>query len=372
MPRYPRKFTFDNVARIVFGLMVAAAILWLMYYLREALLPFGVGCLIAYMAEPLVQWNMRWTHVRRRLFPVLLTILEITIVVAGFFMLFVPEIIDDCHKVGELMHRYADSTASLPFMPEALDRFLHTNIDLRSIGNLLRDSETQKTLESVAGFFSGGLDMIGSVVAWAVVLLYVLFILLNYPGIMQGLRNIVPPRYRAVSNPIITNISRTMKRYFRTQALIASIAGVMYCIGFSIAGLPMPIAWGLLCGTLFMVPYVVYLTIIPVTLLCIVLSLDGGGGIFWPLWIKCMGTYAVTQSVADLYLTPRFMSKSMNLDPAVILLSLSVWGTLMGFLGMILALPLTTIAIFYYRRYILGESVAEAEDEEPAPTAGKP
>ena len=75
-----------------------------------------------------------------------------------------------------------------------------------------------------------------------------------------------------------------------------------------------------------MVPYVVYLTIVPVTLLCIVVSLDGGAPAFWTLWGECMAVYAVVQLTADYYITPRVMSKSMNLDPAVILLSLSVWG----------------------------------------------
>ena len=93
------------------------------------------------------------------------------------------------------------------------------------------------------------------------------------------------------------------------------------------------------------------------------MSLDGGSTGFWALWLECIAVYAITQSFSDLYLTPHFMSKSMNLDPAVILLALSVWGTLLGFLGVILALPLTTVAIFYYRRYILGESVARAEDD---------
>ena len=67
-------FTFDRVARIVFGVAIAAAILWLVYYLRGALLPFGVGCLIAYMAEPLVQRNIRITWLWRSLGPGLMAL----------------------------------------------------------------------------------------------------------------------------------------------------------------------------------------------------------------------------------------------------------------------------------------------------------
>lgn len=365
-----QKFTFDRVARIMFSLAVAALVLWLVYYLRSALLPFGVGCMVAYMLEPLVQWNMRWMHVRRRIAPVLVTLLEITAILVGFAALFLPRAIEDSHKLAEMIRRYADTSDALPFLPESVHRFLHTNIDLHSIAQLLHDSEVQQALAQASRFFTGGLDAIGSIVAWAVVLLYILFILINYPGIMSGLRNMVPPRYRYISNPFITNVSSTMKRYFRTQALIAAIAGCMYMAGFAIAGLPMPIAWGIVCAVMFMVPYMVYLTIIPVTVLCVIVSFEGGSTGFWEIWLKCMLTYVVTQSFSDLWLTPRFMSRSMNLDPAVILLSLSVWGTLLGFMGVILALPLTTIAITYYKRYILGESVQEVEDISDAGTPG--
>lgn len=353
--------TFDRVARICGGILILAAIAALVYYLRGALLPFGVGCLIAYMMEPLVQWNLRATRLRRRLVPVLLAMLEVVVVAGGIVAAFVPEFIADCHKVGDLVHRYAAHGNALPFLPEGLHRFIHANVDLQNLAGLLHDSDMQQVLDSLLSIFSNSLDAIGSVVEWAVVFLYVLFILINYPRIMHGLRSIVPPRYRHISNPLITDVSRTMKRYFRTQALIAAIAAVLYAIGFSLVGLPMAPAWGIICGVLFMVPYVVYLSIIPVTLLCIVVSLDGSGTDFWAMWLECLAVYAVVQSFSDLYLTPRFMSKSMNLDPAVILLSLSVWGTLLGFLGVILALPLTTVAIAYYRQYVLGETQAQVE-----------
>ncbi len=354
-----RAITFDRAARICFGIALAAAIAALLYYLRNALLPFGIGCLIAYMAEPLVQWNMRLTHLRGRMVPVFLTVFEITVVVGGVVAIFLPEFIDDCHKAGELFHRYADTGLDATFLPAWLHRLVHSNLDLHDIGRLLHDSDMQQALGQVGHFLSGGLDAAGTMLSGIMVILYVVFILVSYPSIMQGLRNIVPPRWRHISNPLITDISTTMKRYFRTQAMIAAAVGVGYGVGFSIVGLPMAAAWGVFNGVLYMVPYVVYLTIVPVTLLCIVVSLDGGAPAFWTLWGECMAVYAVVQLTADYYITPRVMSKSMNLDPAVILLSLSVWGTLLGLLGVILALPLTTVASVYYRRHILGESDAK-------------
>ena len=76
------------------------------------------------------------------------------------------------------------------------------------------------------------------------------------------------------------------------------------------------------------------------------------------MWWGCMAVFATVQVVGDLILTPRIMGKAMGLNPAIILLSLSVWGTLMGFIGLIIALPLTTLLLSYYEQYGIMNSTA--------------
>ena len=66
--------------------------------------------------------------------------------------------------------------------------------------------------------------------------------------------------------------------------------------------------------------------------------------------------FAVVQAIQDWVLTPRIMGKVTGLNPAVILLALSIWGSLLGFVGLIVALPLTTLIVSYYKRYVLEET----------------
>ena len=143
-----------------------------------------------------------------------------------------------------------------------------------------------------------------------------------------------------------------MNHYFRGQALISCCVAVVYCVGFSLAGLPLAIVIGLGTAVLFMIPYCQYLSIIPVTLLCLVDSASGEAD-FWTMWWECIATFAAVQIIGDLILTPRIMGKAMGLNPAIILLSLSIWGTLLGFIGMIIALPLTTLLLSYYEQYVI-------------------
>ena len=79
------------------------------------------------------------------------------------------------------------------------------------------------------------------------------------------------------------------------------------------------------------------------------------GQSFWRILLACFIVFVVVQGIQDLFLVPKIMGKAMGLNPAVILLSLSIWGSLLGIVGMIIALPITTLLISYYKRFILNK-----------------
>ena len=161
----------------------------------------------------------------------------------------------------------------------------------------------------------------------------------------------VPPKYRHIVFGICTDVKNSMNHYFRGQALVAFIVGILFCIGFVIVGLPLAVVMGLFIGLLNMVPYLQLISLIPTTLLCLVCATSPDVD-FWTIWWECMAVYIVVQCIQDLYLTPKIMGKAMGLNPAIILLSLSIWGSLFGLIGLIIALPMTTLILSYYDRYI--------------------
>ena len=127
----------------------------------------------------------------------------------------------------------------------------------------------------------------------------------------------------------------------------------------------MPIALGLFIGLISFVPYVQLVGILPAAILALLRAADTGQN-FWLLIGGVILVYIVVQILQDSVVTPLVMGNITGLPPAIILLSLTVWGYMLGIIGLIIALPMTTLMISYYKRYVLRE-----EAETPALDADK-
>jgi len=346
-----RPYTFDRVVRLLISLLTLIGSVWLLNVLSDVLLPFLVAWLIAYMLEPFVQYNRRLLGLRGRTLAVFITLFECLLILTSLGIFFIPSIVNEIHHVAELVNRYASGSDPIPFIPAEFHEYLRNAIDFRSISQELTRQDFSSILEALSGMLSSGIDMLFSIFNWFIVLLYIVFIMLDYEKLLQGMRRMVPPKYRTMTFNILDDVKNSMNHYFRGQALVAFIVGICFSIGFLIIGLPLAVILGLFIGLLNMVPYLQLISIIPTTLLCLIYTANSSIG-FWEVWWSCMAVYIIVQCLQDLFLTPKIMGKAMGLNPAIILLSLSVWGTLLGFVGLIVALPLTTLLLAYYDRYI--------------------
>lgn len=363
-----RPYTLDRVVRLVITIAVIALVLYFINLLKDVLLPFCVACLIAYLLEPFVQFNRRLLNLKGRTIAIFCTLFEATFFVGVLCYFFIPSIIQEMAQVGTLIKQYSQTDLNIPFMPDGIHRFIRTHLDLEYLSTLLTRQEwialIKTSISSTWGLVSTSIGWIISVFSWLVVFLYVIFIMLDYDRLSTGFRRMVPPRYRKITFKLGRDIQQSMNHYFRGQALVALCVGILFSIGFLIIDLPLAIVLGLFIGLLNMVPYL-QLVSIPITaMLCLVMSVDQGIN-FWVIFAESMAVYCIVQAIQDLFLTPKIMGKAMGLNPALILLSLSIWGTLLGLLGMIVALPLTTLMLAYYNRYIILN--AEKSDSTDGP-----
>ncbi len=362
MPRRP--YTFDRVVRIIFSLCGLLAVLYLLNLLSDVLLPFFVACLIAYILEPSVEFNKRIFRCKRRFFPVVLTLLESIFLVGILCWIFIPYLIEECTEMGKIIREYASSQIQIPYISKEIHDFIRNNVDFDKISRLLSREQwwelIKNSLNQTWSFIGSSLSLIVGMISWLIVVLYVIFIMLDYERFVLSLRQLIPFGQRKQVYHIVKDIENAMNRYFRGQFYIASLVGLLFAAGFLIIGLPMAVVFGLFIGMLNMVPYLQMISLPIAAILCLVGSISGGPT-FWVLFWECMAVYVVVQCIQDLVLTPKIMGKAMGLNPAVILLALSIWGSLLGFLGMIIALPLTTLLLSYYDLYIVQRSLPDIE-----------
>lgn len=351
-----KPYTFDRFIRILFSVCGIVAVVFLLDILQNVLLPFLVACLIAYMLEPVVEWNMKFLHTKRRFMPVVLTLLEATSVVALFCIIFVPYLIAETTQMAATIKQYAATQLEIPFLSENIHNFIRRNIDWNAVSRLLSQDQwielAKDALSSSWSFFSSGIALVLGLLSWLIVVLYVIFIMLDYERLMLSFRQLVPYQHRRSIFKVLSDVKNAMNRYFRGQFLVSMIVGVLFSIGFLIINLPMAVVFGLFIGILNMVPYLQLISLPVAAILCAVASVSTGVS-FWVIFWECMAVYVVVQCLQDLVLTPRIMGKVMGLNPAIILLSLSVWGALLGFIGLIIALPLTTLILSYYDQYVV-------------------
>lgn len=344
-------WSLDRVMWLIIGLSLSIGIIWLIYYLRDALLPFFVACVIAYILQPVVNFNMRLTHIRNRALVSVLTLIEVGGLVAVLMWLTLPSIIDELGKFNDTLHAIAIGKIKLPDTYGGIVEVIRRYFDPERISETLQNMQMQKLMERGTSLLQASTKVLLHTLAWLLTIIYVLFILIDFDEIKSGFKQIVPQRWRPEALKVFNDMALGMNHYFRGQGKVALCAMVFYCTGFLIIKLPLAIPMGITVGILYMIPYFQYVTLIPVAAICLMSSI-GGGEPFLTEFLKSLAVYAVSQCICDYLITPHVMGKELGLNPAVILLSLSVWGSLLGIIGMIIALPVTALIMQYYQTYI--------------------
>lgn len=365
-----KKITFDSFIRGAIVCAVIIGLLMLLKRLSAVLLPFFIAWLAAYLIYPLVHFFQYRLKLRNRVLSIFCSLLSITIVGAGAFYLFIPPLLEESIRVKDLLVEYFSNNMSGGNVPQKLTEFIRDNVDTHMLATLFNEKDLFSALkEAMPGLWkllSTSVNMLFSLFTFFLILLYIVFILLDYESIAEGWPRLIPVKYRDFVVRLMDDVKDAMNKYFRGQALVALCVGILFSIGFCIIDFPLAIGLGLFIGALNMVPYLQVIGFIPTIMLAILKAADTGQN-FWVILAAALAVFAVVQIIQDVFLTPRIMGKITGLNPAIILLSLSIWGSLMGMLGMFIALPLTTLMLSYYQRFIINkEPIYKAHPSETA------
>ena len=355
-----RPYTFDRVVRILLGLSILFGLIWLTGYLSDVLIPFAIALLMAYLTNPLVVLVQKKIPHRAAAVSISLFAIIVLAILVSWFL--IPRIAGEVIQMGRIVTDLVNNSdlaekASRQLPPDlwqVIKRFFarpeiksfFEDINIWKIGQAV----AKKILPGVWGLITGTASFLAGLVGLFVIGLYFIFLLLDYETV-QGWKSLLPPAHRDSIAGLVDDFESAMSNYFRGQAAVASICGVLFALGFALVGLPLGILLGLFVGLLNMVPYLQIIGLIPAALLALVHAVQAGVNIWLVLGLTGL-VFVVVQIIQDVILVPKIMGKVTGLNPAMMMLSLSIWGKLLGLLGMIIALPVTCLLLVYYRRLI--------------------
>lgn len=365
---FGKEINFDRFVRGLIFMTVLVAGYFLVCYLSPVLVPFVVAWAFAYILYPVVNFFQYKCRLHFRMLSILVTLVIVIGIISTLLYLAIPVMLEELLHLKDVAIAYVSGGTGADSLPEVVQKFIRENSDKLRIERLLNEKDLmsglKEALPRVWNMLLSTANVLISIVSSLIALLYLVFMLNDYDRVKKGWIRFVPKSKRSMAKKIVSDIDNGMSGYFRGQALVALANCVLFSVGFIIIGFPMPVGLGVFIGLISFIPYVQLLGFFPATVLAILCSVDTGRN-FWMLMLGVIAVYCIVQVLQDSIITPHIMGKILGLRPAVVLLSLTVWGYLLGIIGLIIALPLTQILISYYRHYVVDDPLdSEIEREK--------
>ncbi|MGM9704742.1 MAG: AI-2E family transporter [Prevotella sp.] len=351
-----QKITFDKFIRGTLVTLLVLTVLFVFNYLSGALLPFFIAWLFAYLLYPFVKFIQYRLKVKVRALSIILAMLFVISIIGAMIYFIIPPMFEQFQKLYDVLMLWLHQTTHTDSISGIVKHWIEDN--QQEIERFFKSKDFSDTLKvampRVFSVLGQTANIIISIVASCITLLYMFFILLDYEYLTTNWIKIFPKKNRPFWHELMSDVERELNNYIRGQSTVALCMGILFCIGFTLMDFPMAIGLGILIGLMDLVPYLHTFAIIPTAFLAMLKASETGQN-FWYIFGMAVGLFILVQIITETILIPKIMGKAMGLNPAILLLSLSVWGATLGFLGLIVALPLTTLIIAYWQRYVTKE-----------------
>ena len=334
-------------AALLLGTM---AVLWL---LAPVLTPFVVAAILAYALTPVVDWLDKAGHGRiPRLLAVVLVELVFLLLLLALMLLVVPILVKQLPLLREQVPPMLDraNAALQPF----LSQFgLHVSLDVAGLKAFATEHLSTNFEDSLGRLLAsaklGGsvaLSLVGNAVLIPVVLFY---LLMEWRRFMSLLMVLVPPRMRAAVNSFTDEADSVLGQYLRGQLLVMVVLAVYYSAGLALFGLDLALPIGVFTGLAVAIPYLGFGLGLILATLAGFLEFSAQAGHVSALVMVAV-VYGVGQVVESFVLTPRLVGERIGLHPLAVIFALMAFGHLLGFVGVLIALPLSAVMLVAIRR----------------------
>jgi len=324
------------------------AALWL---LRDILLPFVAGLVLAYLLAPVTD-RLEQLGLKRVL-AALLIIGTFIVVLVVLVILLAPILIGQLGGLAENLPGYVSRLQSLITDPNRpwLRKLLGATFDDATIGDLVKQA-TGGLAVFVRSLWSGGQALLSVFSLLVITPVVAFYLMCDWPRMIDRIDGWLPRAQAPIIRALAAEIDAAIAGYIRGQSGICLILGSLYAVGLSILGLRFGLLIGVLTGIVSFVPYVGSFTGFVVAVSIAIAQ-------FWPDWIPIaavIGIFVVGQFLEAYVLSPYLVGPVVGLHPVWLMFALVAFGYLFGFVGLLLAVPLAAatgvLARFALRQYL--------------------
>ncbi|MBD3636008.1 MAG: AI-2E family transporter [Crocinitomicaceae bacterium] len=347
------------------------------YFLGEIVLPFIIGLLGAYLVSPLIKKLQRF--IPNRNLAVTSFLLLAVILSAGIFYLFGSEIVDDFKRLNGAFKTFAqDNSAQIDETNETIKSYIQEIYSMEVVQDEIHQLENQQdslaqngmgdlksALSGITSFLGSGskesaeVSDVNTGLNWIVIffssIVYFLYILFTWDYYEKRFKKYFDSGVRSNTSiqSFILDFKRIFLDYFRKRTKVVLICMAFFICSFLILNIPGAILIGVIAGLLCYIAHFHYLTLIPLSLSCWVLSMETQVNFFVFFGIV-FGLFLIVSILEEFVFIPKIMKGFNGLNPAIMLVSFAIWIYLFGtVLGTLIALPLTTIFLIYFDRLLV-------------------
>ena len=314
-----------------------------------------VSLLTTFLAAFILAYVLRPLAVRLqglglgKIFSAILTVLIGFFAISGLILLFLSVLQKELPALREQFPVWLSQTQAA--LQPTLDN-LAINFDIQKIQGLLQERISAQLSNNADALIGSGLSallnsgqtLLAGIFALVLIIFIVFYLLTEWDEFFKKLTPIIPLRWLTQVTTITHEIDDLLSQYLRGQLIVIALLSIYYCIGLYFLGMTGALALGLLTGIAIFIPYIGYGAALVLALLSAVLQAEVGVSV-----IAVLALYIAGQSLESLILTPKLVGERIGLHPVLVVFALILFGGWFGFFGVLLALPMSAIALVLTR-----------------------
>ena len=358
--------------QLAFWLIAFVAFILVFWLLSPVLLPFIAGLVLAYFLDPVADALERLglPRIVATLIILLCSILSLVLIL----LLVVPILGDQIIKLAgdlptlmqSLLARFNDAA------PQWIkDGLAKSGTDIQgSIGDIAGKAAGW-TAALLSSIWLGGMALVNILSLLVVTPIVAFYLLADWDHLVAKVDGWLPRDHAASIRGIATDIDAALAGFIRGQGTVCLLLGIFYAVALTIAGLKFGLVIGVAAGLLSFIPYVG-------ALIGGVLAIGVGLVQFWPDYpsmLVIVGIFAVGQFIEGNFLSPKLVGGSIGLHPVWLMFALFAFGYMFGFVGLLLAVPMSAAAgvvvRFMLKQYMASKLYRGVPHDMPNPTPVK-